>query len=1025
MEIGGHIPVYLFCEQFVGQENVLDIYPFDDKGTNLLAKAAREVVVVQRRKWSYTKTANTNVAHVTANLENLPFASGSFDQILFFADDERATQAELDAFLKAARSLLRQTGLVALTIPNRDAKRFEGKAGAEIPGFFDLERSLRRHFPHVTLFAHKPLHGAVITPIGRRGGNSAPLLDDRMLPEEGEVPNHYMALCSPRYRKVDETMIAQLPYSMLVDRVRERLENYSGKMQVAISESGAKSSEINKLEARLVEATELSRRSEVLSREKSTLAQRLTEAERQIKMRDELLEESEKSQEEHGERIIALDHQLHDSRRRIRSAEQRSTEMERLYQVALKEHEEAHQEREKVLEAMRAHRIEQKAKQHEIDDAREEKAGVETELEERSRDLSKKKRALIAAQARITALEDEIKELREQFVETDSLQAELARTKGLATADRERFEEQLEEEHRRLLAEMDARGDADRAREEAARLVRDRTDELKRQRHQIDLVTERASKADERVVELKQRLLDLNHGLEDTESRLGALRGAEQRASDLNDELDLLRVENAKLVHQAKSADRVLEDLEQEKKELAAVRAENEELRIQEEEARARISDLEEARVRTVQNMTELEGRTEKDFENVRLEGQRELARAKEQAAAKIAEVEEQAAAKIAEVEEQAAVKIAEVEERFARMIEELEDRIALEIVQTNDNQNEELSRAKQENEELQRLENKANGLIDRLGEKLITAKEEIEDLKDYKVGTEKIYQEFEERTLRETEQLDTIKTLERRVEQLIEEKQINENEREQLEGQVSKIRVETDSSDDNLQDLLHERDEALTRMEQLERSVAEGDEEREAMEHQVRQIAKEMEEEMIKVSNDLELELRHAASELETKQGEIWELREEAIRLRATVAAAAASAQENDQPDRITDTLAGQEFRITELSEECEQLRKEKEKQGRSLKLRKKNLKMLANLLTKSQDEQRKLTGDSGVQSDSVGINTAIGGSSLMWEELDVSALLGEIKDELREDELDDDIVEGDSDELIIDKMGKGKTDE
>jgi hypothetical protein len=70
-------------------------------------------------------------------------------------------------------------------------------------------------------------------------------------------------------------------------------------------------------------------------------------------------------------------------------------------------------------------------------------------------------------------------------------------------------------------------------------------------------------------------------------------------------------------------------------------------------------------------------------------------------------------------------------------------------------------------------------------------------------------------------------------------------------------------------------------------------------------------------------------------------------------------------------------------------------------------------------------LTGDSGVQSDSVGINTAIGGSSLMWEELDVSALLGEIKDELREDELDDDIVEGDSDELIIDKMGKGKTDE
>ena len=167
MNIGFHIPAYLFCEQFIGQKKVLDVYPTDEQGISLLAKSAKSVTVIQPDNLSCLKPDEKNTREVIASADAIPFSKECFDLIFCFADGKRAHPDQIESFLRSARASIDQQGLVALTIPNRDAKGLEKIQTEELPSFFNLERSLRRHFPHVTIFGQRPLHGAALAPFGR------------------------------------------------------------------------------------------------------------------------------------------------------------------------------------------------------------------------------------------------------------------------------------------------------------------------------------------------------------------------------------------------------------------------------------------------------------------------------------------------------------------------------------------------------------------------------------------------------------------------------------------------------------------------------------------------------------------------------------------------------------------------------------------------------------------------------------------------------------------------------------------
>jgi chromosome segregation ATPase len=125
------------------------------------------------------------------------------------------------------------------------------------------------------------------------------------------------------------------------------------------------------------------------------------------------------------------------------------------------------------------------------------------------------------------------------------------------------------------------------------------------------------------------------------------------------------------------------------------------------------------------------------------------------------------------------------------------------------------------------------------------------------------------------------------------------------------------------------------------------------------RRLKQENDGELLRVREDLETELRSVSRQLEARDQEIWELREEVIRLRAQSAASTAAAETRSEVAGIHRTLFDQENTIAELREECERLRFECEKRQRSLDVRKKNLRILAALLRQERDARRRIDSE------------------------------------------------------------------
>jgi hypothetical protein len=125
------------------------------------------------------------------------------------------------------------------------------------------------------------------------------------------------------------------------------------------------------------------------------------------------------------------------------------------------------------------------------------------------------------------------------------------------------------------------------------------------------------------------------------------------------------------------------------------------------------------------------------------------------------------------------------------------------------------------------------------------------------------------------------------------------------------------------------------------------------------RRLKQENDGELLRVREDLETELRSVSRQLEARDQEIWELREEVIRLRAQNAASAAATEPRGEVAGIHRTLFEQENIIAELREECERLRFECEKRQRSLDLRKKNLRILASLLRQERDARKRIDSE------------------------------------------------------------------
>ncbi|MDD5306046.1 MAG: hypothetical protein PHU25_01880 [Deltaproteobacteria bacterium] len=715
-----------------------------------------------------------------AHLPDLPLSQPAADLVIItaLAAMETSYRPEIDPLLKAARSAIQPSGLLAILVPNRDAQLLEGSAPAGLPGFLDLERALRRHFPHVTLLGQQPLHGAVLFPVGRREVAESPILDDRMTSEQVEPPSHFLCLCSSRYRKVDDNVIAELPYSLLADPVRRRLGELSGVLAVVEKESEARARNVEAQQTRIAALTSKLEDVSDLRLEIATLGDKATGLERELARRDKLIADADAARNDFAERLSQMDTRLLEAGRDARKAAQVLADVSHQRDLSAREREDLERERDRLAAEARTLRAENKARQRDQDEAVEQAAAAQAELSALHSEASRQRRELTGARERVRRLEIELAEANERAADLARLEAERNDLQSRTASEHERLESTLREERQRFVGEMAAREKAERNLTAAdARLVQV---ELGKR----DLEAARAQ-AEQRLFENETRRTTLEQDLSRAQARAAELeRQLEQRADEnKRQELAIDTITRRALAAEKRAAE-IEVVLDQARVDLVAARLELERLRPNATSAEAARTRALTAEARAV------------DLEV-------ELARAKDQVGS--------ASARTEQLE-------ADLERAMAAL---------------------------------------ADG-----------------------------------------------------------------------ERAIEEAHKESGTTDDNGSPI----SERGRRVLEIEREVA--------------RLKEENETGLLKVREDLETELKYASSQLEARHGEIWELREEIVRLRAEIAASTSAAEHEGSNSDLQHVLAEQESLIAGLAEDREKLRATAEQLRKSLEVRKKNMKILAAVL-------------------------------------------------------------------------------
>lgn len=926
MDSSYHVPPYLLCEKLADGAAVVDLFPPDEDGSRFLARSTRFMFVVQRTLSDHSAEASKGITRLLATPLDLPLARGSFDLVMaLFRPKDRQS---LEEVIRSSRTLVNPSGVVAVMIPNRDsALQDPSRHSEDLPDFLEFERGLRRHFPHVTLYAQLPLYGAVLSPLGRRQSSEGPLLDDRLVPEGGETPTHFLALCSLRYRKMDDTTIAQLPFQVMSDRFRQRIERLEGAVTVIRKESDSRGQEIDGLRSKLEENARQLEIAEAEAREKAGLSAELAAVRDKLAHRERLLAEMEESQKKHAEELNEKISSYHEATREIRKLEQQLADSERVKDLSRRDREESEADRQNLLTQLHDLQNELKGKQRDLDDKVEQVAGVEAELAALHKEASKQRRELLSNREQVRKLTLQIQDIENSRGNNSDLENELDRFRGHAAAERERLEKRADEEHR-LLLEAIAEKEAAR-REAQAMEVRLKEVELS------------STSAEARIQQLKDQLGRLSTGSRDTE----------KKKEELSEELRQLQRANEQLgiMVQEKS-----DELERQAHVVELLTARTRDAESRNIELLERAGALEDALAEAERKASYLKTRTGNLEDN-----QRSMDAKLESALQSAGELQGLADAREIEYAK-AQSHASHLEAQLLTLESELE-------------------------EEVERSTT--------LEEKLAAAINRIEDL-NHRVGALQPDASASKNARQRAMTAEAaVSDLENVTEHMREELLDARTQVRRLEEDLSNAMAALASKEEGTESLLHDSSERIR-----------------VMKAEMLRMKEESEAELMKVTEDMELELRHANSMLEARHGELWELREEVVRLRAQGAASIAAAQRDGRNVNLQKHLDEQEDLIQRLKDERNELRSNLEKQERSLDVRKKNLKILAALLRKE-----RATGQyQGEPPDLDSIPPDDPGGSLDTRKLDIKSLIEEaggiISDEAFEEfdeALQDDFLE------------------
>lgn len=950
MQNGNHIPSYLLLERFAQGRDVLDLCPPDEQGLDVLLPIAKSVTLVQKNMddhFSGTEGGRSEGGHpesppkaplqrVVASCAELPFQNGSFDMVLMLHLEYESQAFDLDDSLRLCRKLLTPSGIAAILFPNVE-NTSPGVDASRIPDFLDLERKLRHYFPHLMMFAQQPLFGATLSPIGRRVKDDAPLLDDRLLPDEGESPDFFVALCSAKYHRLDDTVIAQLPFKPLSDTFRLQAEKFAGTIRLVQAEKKVRDRKLEQLTEQVDELNQRLLQSELELRDRSSLVDKVAFLEEQLARKDRAVREAQQKSEEKTKRQLEVEESVLDYQRVIRRLEQQISDLQRVNALSEKERDANDAERNEILSKLHEAGTKLKAKQRQLDEQVEEVASKEAELESLRADATSLRNSLAAAREEARAATLRANEQEQHGAILASLEKELDKFREQALGERHRLEQQFEAEHKKLLDEISLK------------------EEMRRRSH---------------LLELQVKELELTAQTDQTR--------AEAQSEDIRAlmiRVEMLQNEKKELQKEMRIAGRELEELRQNEQMRAddversehlvtilTARAEDAEQRSK--ALQSRVSILQAELVDAEQRCKELQ------FQENRL---KQLEAKYNETLEKSSELEQALALAHGRSKEVAhkSVHLAELEERYTEAMEQV--RGLKKKLQEQESRCIELEVQSLRLEQLEQRHRTSFEQIELLHQEvqeLRPAANSVAMVREHAATTESKYLEEQAAHQRtKSELLDAMGRLSRMESEVSDEQFAHRKTIGELQETREQIaRLESDLT--TAMEALAQREEGV------EHKIQTAAEKIKHMRNELLRLKHENETELICVREDLETELRHSCRRLEAAQQEIWELREEVIRMKAQSAATAAAAAHQGINEDFQKTLIEQEALIESVNSEREILREENEQLKKSLLNREKNMRILAMLL-KREHHEHSLSAKTG------------GGSAPPMDMLDIKRLL------------------------------------
>ncbi|MBN2531130.1 MAG: hypothetical protein JXR76_32395 [Deltaproteobacteria bacterium] len=907
MQAGNHIPSYLLLERFAKGRIILDMCAPNEQGVDLLLPLAESITLVQGRASDHQTEMKQGLQRIVAQEGDIPFRNGVFDMVLMLNPNVQSEAFVLEESIDMCRNLLSPSGIAAFLFPNVESVAGRG-ALSKVPDFLDLERLLRRYFPHLMLFAQQPLFGATLSPIGRRVKEDGPLLDDRLLPAEGETPDYFVALGSAKYHRLDDTVIAQLPFLPVAEGYRLKEEKYEGTIHLVQAEKKARDRKIDQLRAQVDELNEKLLQAELEVRDRESLVARIAFLDEQIVRKDAAVAEAVRKASEKSHHQLELEESVHELQRAIRRLEQQIADREQTIELLQKEREDHDQERQALVKDLHLVRSELKGMQRKLDERIEEVASREAELEQLRREGAQLREQLQREREEKRVLETQARQQEDHDAILGALENELNKIRVQAQAERQRLEVQFEEEHRKLLDEITIRED------------------MRRKAH---------------LFELQVKELELE--LETDKSR------AEAQAEDiqaLKIRLEMFQTEKKEFQKEKRERDGQLEELQQ-KLQLAS-----DELGRSKHMIRMVTTRAEEAEERSrelQQRMTDVQtqlNNSEQHCGELQLQVNRlpQLEEKYNNALTKMAQLEESLA--VAEGRSRAVAAhrsehVAELEERYSDAMNQVR-----ELKKTNQELEGQIIELEVDSLRLSQLEKRHRAAMTQV-EKLQREAEEYWPIvnsaavqRQQAESAELKY--LEEQTAHQKTRamlLDARGKVSKMEADLTEEEQAHDQTRQELRETNERI-VHLEADLTRAMGMMAERSEGA------EQEVHTAAEKVRHLRNELVRLQHENETELLCVREDLETELRHSMRRLEQAQQEIWELREEVIRLKAQSAATAAAAAKKGINEEFQKTLIEQEFQIESVKNERDAIRVENEDLKKSLLNRKKNVRILATLL-------------------------------------------------------------------------------